>query len=112
MFQRVPVEFGREEELGLTTGPGTVVRRRLPGMVDGHVRLKSGGRCEYRRTQIARERLAAGERVFDQMRLETAGGGQHARTKAALDAVDGAVKRGEMRAQVERGFLLRLEPDL
>lgn len=65
VFQRVPVEFGGEEILRLAAGPGTVVRRRLGRMVDGHVRLQTSGRGEYRRAQVARERFAAGERVLD-----------------------------------------------
>lgn len=69
MFERVPVEFGGEEELRLAAGSGTVVRRCFGGMVDGHVRLEPRGGGEYRRAQVARERFAARERMFDQMRL-------------------------------------------
>lgn len=112
MLERVPVQFGGEEELGLAPGPGAVVRRRFGRVVDGHVRLQSGGRGEYGRAQVARERLAAGERVLDQVSLETVGRGQHARAKAALDAVHGTVERGQVRSQVDRGFLLRFESDL
>jgi len=112
VFQGVPIELGGEEELGLAAGPRAVVRRRLAGVVDGHVGLQARGRGEYRRTQVAREGLAAGERVLDQMRLKTVGRGQHTRAQAALDAVHGPVQRGQVRAEVERGFLLRLEPDL
>lgn len=112
MLERVPVQLGGEEELGLAPGPGTVVRRRLGRVVDGHVRLQTGGRGEYRRAQVTRVRLAAGERVLDQVRLQPAGRGQHARAQAALDAVRGPVERGQVRAQVQRGLLLRLEPDL
>lgn len=112
MLERVPVQLGGEEELGLTPGPGAVVRRRFGRVVDGHVRLETGGCGEYGRAQVARERLAAGERVLDQVRLETVGRGQHARTQAALDAVHGTVERGQVRAQMDRGFLLRLETDL
>lgn len=48
-------------------------------MVDSHVRLEARGCSEYRWAQVARERLAAGERVLDQVRLQTAGRWQHAR---------------------------------
>lgn len=75
VFQCVPVELGGEEELGRATRSGAVVRRRLAGMVDGHVRLQTGGRGEDRRAQVARERLAAGERVLDQVRLQSVGRG-------------------------------------
>lgn len=112
VFQRVPVKFGGEEKLGWATRPGAVVRRRLAGMVDGHVRLEAGGRGEYRRAEVAREGFAAGERVLDQVRLESVSGGKYAWAQAALDAVHGAVQRGQMRAQMDRGFLLRLETDL
>jgi len=112
VLERVPVQLGGEEELGLAPGPGTVVRRRFGRMVDGHVRLESGGCGEYGRAQVARERLAAGERVLDQVCLEAVGRGQHTRAQAALDAVHGTVERGQMGAQVDRGFLLRFEPDL
>lgn len=100
VFQRVPVEFGREEEPGRAPGPRTVVRRRFRGVVDGHVRLQARGRGEYGRAQVARVRLAAGERVLDQVRLQAVGRGQHARAQAALDAVRGPVERGQVRAQV------------
>jgi len=112
VLKRVPVQLGREEELGLAPGPGTIVRRRFGRMVDGHVRLESGGCGEYGRAQVARERLAAGERVLDQMGLEAVGRGQHARAQAALDAVHGTVERGQVGAQVDCGLLLRFEPDL
>lgn len=112
MLERVPVQLGGKEELGLAPGPGTVVRRRLGRVVDGHVRLQARGRGEYRGAQVTRVRLAAGERVLDQVRLQSAGRGQHARAKAALDAVRGPVERGQVSAQVQRGLLLRLEPDL
>lgn len=75
VFQCVSVEFGREKELGLTTGSGTVVWRCFAGMVDGHVRLEAGGRGENCRTQITRKRFAAGKRVLDQVRLEAVGRG-------------------------------------
>lgn len=112
VLERVPVQLGGEEELGLAPGSGTVVRRRFGRMVDGHVGLESGGCSEYGRAQVARERLAAGERVLDQVSLEAVGRGQHARAQAALDAVHGTVECGQVGAQVDRGFLLRFEPDL
>jgi len=91
VLQRVTIKFSGEEKLRLAAGPGTVVRWRFGGMVDGHVSLEACGRSEYRRAQIARERLAAGERVFDQVRLKTVGRGQHARAQTALDPVHGTV---------------------
>lgn len=112
VFQRVPVEFGREEEPGRAPGPRTIVRRRFRGVVDGHVRLQARRRGEYSRAQVARVRLAAGERVLDQVRLQAVSRGQHARTQAALDAVRGPVEHSQMRAQVQRGLLLRFESDL
>lgn len=112
MLERVPVQLGGEEELDLAPGPGAVVRRRLGRVIDGHVSLEAGGGGEYRRAQVARERLAAGECVLDQVRLEAVGRGQHARAQAALDTVHGTVQRGQVCAQVDCSFLLRFEPDL
>lgn len=112
MFERVPVQFGGEEELRLATGSRAVVRRRLGGMVDGHVRLESCGRGKYRRAQVARERLAAGERVLDQVCLQTVGRGQYAGAQTALDTVHAAVQRRQVCAEMDRSFLLRLESDL
>lgn len=112
VLERVPVQLGGEEELGLASGPGAIVRWRFGRMVDGHVRLESGGCGEYGRAKVASERLAAGERVLDQVRLEAVGRGQNARAQAAFDSVHGTVERGQVGAQVDRGFLLRFEPDL